>query len=113
MKLFLQTVCLTLALILVGCANFPIEGSGTPEIKTQPPDIIHGSFYGFKWKDYDIKKAHDGLGLYQVIYHTNYLYSAAAVLTLGLYVPQKLEWRVQTPPQKDYNGPLMPSRNSK
>lgn len=112
MKLFWQTGCLAFALILAGCVNFPIEGSGTPQ-KTNGYETIHGSYYGFKWQEYDIKKAKDGLGLYRVIYHTNYLYSAAAVLTLGLYVPQDVEWWVQALPQQDYNGPLMPSRNSK
>ena len=100
MKLFWQTGCLAFALILAGCVNFPIEGSGTPQ-KTNGYETIHGSYYGFKWQEYDIKKAKD------------YLYSAAAVLTLGLYVPQDVEWWVQALPQQDYNGPLMPSRNSK
>ncbi|MFA7231864.1 MAG: hypothetical protein WC071_11395 [Victivallaceae bacterium] len=112
MKLFLQTVCLTFAFILAGCTNFPIEGSGTPE-KTNGHETIHGSFYGFKWQEYEIKKAKDGLGLYRVICHANYLYSATAVLTLGLYVPQEIEWWIQAPPQQDYDGPLMPARNSK
>ena len=97
---------------LSGCMNSTIEGSGTPQ-KTNGQEVIHGSFYGFQWKDHDIRKAKDGLGLYRVIYHTNYLYSTAAVLSLGLYVPQEIEWWVQAPAQQDYTGPTMPGRNKK
>eukprot|EP00831_Metopus_contortus_P037825 TRINITY_DN2979_c0_g4_i1.p2 TRINITY_DN2979_c0_g4~~TRINITY_DN2979_c0_g4_i1.p2 ORF type:complete len:442 (-),score=67.97 TRINITY_DN2979_c0_g4_i1:1176-2501(-) len=101
-----------LVLTLSGCMNASIEGSGTPQL-TNGEEIIHGSFYGFKWKESSVKKAKDGLGLYRIIYHTNYLYSSVAVLSLGLYVPQEIEWWVQAPVQQDYDGPTMPGRKHK
>jgi len=61
---------------------------------------VHGSFYNFKWSEPPATKCKDGRNLYRVRSHTNALYSIASILSLGLYVPQTMEWWCDgTPPQ--------------
>ncbi|WP_428354715.1 hypothetical protein [Methyloprofundus sp.] len=70
-----------------------IEGDGdkTPCSKTGT-HTVHGSFYGFVWAQPDVDKCENGRGLYRARYHTNLGYVLAPVFSLGLYVPQTVEW---------------------
>ena len=57
---------------------------------------IHGSFYGFYWSPYHVQKCDDG-PLEHIEFHFNALQLAATVTTLGLYVPQTVEWWCDDP----------------
>ena len=95
-----------IAILGGGCAKMTIEGSGTPDV-TCPSDTVWQSYYGFDWNEYKIKKASNGLGLYQVTIHDNYLYSLIAVLSCGIAVPREIEWQIQQPEPEDEDVELM------
>ena len=78
-----------------GCATTTIEGDGqkTPQSKLGT-HTVHSSFYGFNWvtPPPTKKECDQGRGLYRVRNHTNAVYVFVSVISLGLYVPQTLEW---------------------
>jgi hypothetical protein len=93
--------------MLTGCMTFELEGDG--EKTTRSPhgkEIVQGSLYGYRWREWDIEKCADGAGIYRVEYQTNALFLLAAVGSLGLYVPQGVEWWCQAPPPGP-DGPLL------
>ena len=86
-----------------GCATMTIEGDGqkTPMSKTGT-HTKHGSFYTFVWSEPPVDKCENNRGLYRVRYHTNAGYVLVSVISLGLYVPQTVEWWCDgTPEQED------------
>ena len=104
----LIVIFLSAALISVsGCMSFELEGDGlkTPESK-HGSETVHGSLYGFIWTSREIEKSSDNLGLYRVEYHTNILFILVSTCSLGLYVPQTVEWWCQAPRQDD-DGPIL------
>ncbi|WP_455202033.1 hypothetical protein [Kaarinaea lacus] len=76
-----------------GCATMTIEGDGqkTPQSKTGT-HTVHGSFYSFAWSEPPVDKCDNGRGLYRARYHTNMAYVLVSAISLGLYVPQTVEW---------------------
>lgn len=86
---------------LPACSTFELEGSGsiTPEAVTGS-ETVHGSLYGFQWKEFDIEKCGNNT-LFRVEYHTNAGLLLASLLTLGLYVPQTVEWWCNSPSTDD------------
>jgi hypothetical protein len=92
-----------LMVTISGCATMTIEGDGqkTPQSKTGI-HTVHGSFYNFVWSEPPVTKCENGHGLYRARYHTNALYALASIISLGLYVPQTVEWWCDgTPEQED------------
>lgn len=98
-------------LLCAACSQFTVEGDGTKGKHGE--DTVHGSFYGFYWSHWEPSKAEGDQGLYRVDFHTNMLYSLAAVGSLGLYVPQDVEWWIQKKQQStdapvwDPNTPIL------
>lgn len=78
---------------LSGCATMTIEGDGqkTPQSKTGT-HTVHGSFYSYVWSEPPVDKCDNRRGLYRARYHTNMAYVLASAFSLGLYVPQTVEW---------------------
>lgn len=70
-----------------------IEGDGqkTSQSKTGA-HTKHGSFYDFTWSEPTVRKCDNGRGLYRTRYHTNIVYVLTSIVSLGLYVPQTVEW---------------------
>ena len=99
-RLLFAVACL---LGCAGCTSFTIEGDGTKG--KHGVGTVHGSFYGFDWVQWEPSKCSDDIGLYRVDCHSNMLYSLAAVGTLGLYVPQDVEWWIQEK-QQSTNAPV-------
>ncbi len=83
------------------CATFEVEGSGyiTPDATTGS-ETVHGSLYGFQWRQFEVEKCGSD-SLFRVEYHTNAGLLLVSVLTLGLYVPQTVEWWCYTPAGDD------------
>jgi len=81
---------------LAACSTFDVEGDGakTPDV-AHGTATHHGSFWGFDWSDWTAERCDAGRGIYRVRYHTNAFYALATVCTLGLYVPQDVEWWCQ------------------
>jgi len=83
-------------LICAGCMSFTVggDGSNSRELNTPKTDkwhgeaTVHGSYYGFKWADFDAPRG----SVFRTDFRTNMLYSMAAVFSFGLYVPQTVEW---------------------
>ncbi|MFK8031109.1 MAG: hypothetical protein AB8G18_12810 [Gammaproteobacteria bacterium] len=92
-----------LASLMCACSTFEIEGNGsiTPEAITGS-ETVHGSLYGIKWGQSEIEKCGDNT-LFRVEYHTNAGLLLASLLTLGLYVPQTVEWWCNSPTDDDEN----------
>ena len=87
----LGSLAATVVLIgVAGCMTIEVQGDGTPW--TDPhSETVHGSLYGFRWAEFTVDKC-DSCALSRVEYHTNALCLLAAVVSLGLYVPQTVEW---------------------
>ena len=86
-----------------GCATMTIEGDGekTPQSKTGTHNV-HGSYYDFVWAEPPpVTKCEDHRGLYRARYHTNAVYSFVSLASLGLYVPQTVEWWCDGTPKQD------------
>ncbi len=95
-------LALVLAIALSpACSTFEVEGNGsiTPEAITGS-ETVHGSLYGFRWKEFDIEKCEDN-SLFRVEFHTNAGLLLASIATLGVYVPQTVEWWCNSPMEDD------------
>jgi hypothetical protein len=80
---------------MAGCATFLIEGAGDRDKTVDAPKVeetVHGSFWGIEWGNPAVSKCEKNHELYRVKVHQNALFVFASVLTLGLYVPQSVEW---------------------
>ena len=106
----LKIILLIMLCIISGCTSARIEGTGIPSEKNQYR-IIHSSFYGYQWTG--TETITQDAELHRVITHTNMLYCAVAVVTLGLYVPQEIEWWTVALTPPNYNGELMKPKLTK
>lgn len=86
-----------MAPLISACSTFEVEGNGslTPEAITGS-ETVHSSLYGIQWREFDIEKCGDNT-LFRVEYHTNAGLLLASLVTLGLYVPQTVEWWCNSP----------------
>ncbi len=86
---------------LAGCATFELEGTGslTPDAR-RGSETVHGSLYGFKWREFDVEKCGTDQ-LFRVEFHTNAGLLLASIVSLGLYVPQTVEWWCYRPEADD------------
>ncbi len=105
----LASVCiLTVMMFSEGCTQLALTGSQsnngvsefTKEEKIIYPqrgsDTVYRCFYSDKlWSTWDREKSIKGVGLYEVRYHTNMLFALTTVLSLGIVVPQGVEWELQ------------------
>ena len=84
-----------------GCATFELEGSGsiTPDAITGS-ETVHGSLYGYRWREFEIEKCNTD-SLFRVEFHTNVAFLLISIASLGLYVPQTVEWWCYTPATED------------
>jgi hypothetical protein len=101
-KVFLSVVLFYISASLSSCATMTIEGDGqkTPMSKTGT-HTKHGSYYSFVWSEPPVDKCDNGHGLYRARYHTNAVYSLVSLVTLGIYVPQTVEWWCDGTPADD------------
>jgi hypothetical protein len=78
--------------------TFTLEGFGPNDPETtQGTSTTHGSLYGFMWAAPEVEKCIDHSQLFRVRFHTNAGYLAASFVSLGLYVPQTVEWWCTVP----------------
>ncbi len=111
-----KTICAMLICCMIagisGCATMTIEGDGqkTPQSKTGS-HTAHGSYYGYVWSEPPAVKCENHRGLYRVRYHTNAVYSLASILSLGLYVPQTVEWWCDGTPNPEDDGEIYQPAN--
>ena len=86
-----------LALILfsamTACSTLTLDGD-VPKTPTSErgTHTKHGSFYNIVWSEPPVEKCERGKGFARTRYHTNVIYVLGSVLSLGLYVPQTVEW---------------------
>lgn len=79
-------------IFLSGCMTFEV-GSNASETQESynNSEIVHGSIYGYRWREYHVQKCDDG-PLARVEYNFNWIELLASSLSLGFYVPQTVEW---------------------
>jgi len=101
MNTAIRVALVSIIAILSACSTFEVEGNGsiTPDAITGS-ETVHGSLYGFQWKPFAIEKCGTD-SLFRVEYHTNAALLLASVATLGLYVPQTVEWWCHSPVDVD------------
>jgi len=93
--------------LISGCTTFELEGDGVKSADScHGSETVHGSLFGFRWGERDIEKCTEQHGLYRVEVHDNALFVLASVLTLGLYVPQTVEWWCDAGQEWDDEEPL-------
>jgi len=92
MKVIYRIILIAAVASTVACATFEVEGVGsiTPDA-IRGSETVHGSLYGFQWRASDIEKCGDQT-LFRVEVNTNVALLLASVVSLGLYVPQTVEW---------------------
>ena len=92
-----QTILIVAMCCIAACATFEVEGSGsiTPNATTGS-ETVHGSLYGFRWRPFVTEKCGSD-SLFRVEYHTNAGLLLVSIVTLGLYVPQTVEWWCYAP----------------
>ena len=107
MKRIIHTIIICCVISLAGCATMTIDGDGqkTPESKTGT-HTKHSSFYNIVWSEPSVEKCDNDRGLYRARYHTNAAYVLVSVLSLGLYVPQTVEWWCDETPEDEDEGEI-------
>ncbi len=104
---------LTLA-CLAGCSTFELEGSGSISPSTiTGRETVHGSLYGYRWQQFQVEKCEQD-SLFRIEFHTNALLLLTSLVTLGLYVPQTVEWwcNTQVAPDEEEEVWIPPSKLS-
>lgn len=91
-RIFCRLFVLCILTVGAGCATYEVEGRGSisPAAITGA-QTVHGSLYGYRWRPFNIEKCGTN-SLFRVEVHTNALLLLTSVATLGLYVPQTVEW---------------------
>ncbi len=88
----LSMVLLAAGLLLSGCMTFEVDSNASITTESSNgSEIVHGSIYGYKWREYHVQKCDDG-PLARVEYNFNWIELLASSLSLGFYVPQTVEW---------------------
>jgi hypothetical protein len=107
-------VLMGLLACLPNCTTIKITGSRgidkTPDAMHQS-ETVHGSFWGFRWTEPEFARTTHGKDIVRVDYHHNALYLLASVATLGLYVPQGVEWWRDAPLTEEAGPSLQPNKN--
>ncbi len=106
MKNYMRTVLISCMLVSISsCATMTIEGDGQKTVEsTTGTHTVHGSYYSFVWSSPAVDKCKNGRGLYRARYHSNVVYALVSVVSLGLYVPQTVEWWCDGTPDPDDDG---------
>jgi hypothetical protein len=85
-------VLTALTLSLAGCTSFEVGAKASiTEQSTNGYETVNGSIYGFRWTPYQVQKCEES-ALARVEVQINGLQLLASLLSLGLYVPQTVEW---------------------
>lgn len=88
----LVTLFLMTGLLLCGCMTIEVASNVSPtEDSTNGYEIVHGSIYGYRWRDYHVQKC-DESALATVELNFNWIELLVSSVSLGLYVPQTVEW---------------------
>ena len=104
----LAIVILAVSVFATGCMQVALTGSQSnngsgnltkEELEKYPKKgstTIYGCFYSkTPWTEWNREKAIKGIGLYDVRIHTNMLFMLTGVFTLGILVPEGVEWELQ------------------
>jgi len=88
-----RLLLLTLSFVITACSTLTLD-SDVPKTPTSETGTHtkHGSFYNFIWSEPTVEKCEQGKGFARTRHHTNAAYALVSILSLGLYVPQTVEW---------------------
>ena len=93
MKIAIYSLLLALAITSLSCTSFVVEGGGN-KAAASGTETIHSSLYGFDWSERSKVKS-SKQGIYKIEASTNGLYLFVSAISLGLYVPQNIQWWLQ------------------
>lgn len=80
------------AAALTGCMTFEVGANASmTQNSLNDHEIVHGSLYGFRWRQYHVQKCDDS-ALAMVEFNYNWIELLATIVTVGLYLPQTVEW---------------------
>lgn len=109
-----RTLAAFLLVVLSSCSSFALkrsaalEGYGKSDGSTTT--TFHGSYWPFSWSgtgtgpESNVVHCAEGcVGVHTVEYHTNLAYALGPILTIGLWVPETVEWwcLVETPDDEE------------
>ncbi len=98
---------------LAGCTTHTIRGGGPKTASViAGKETVHGSLYGFFGPDIPQQKCTKDYDLVQARYHTNALYLLVSVVSLGIYVPETIEWWCDKRPTDDGEEAWAPGSNN-
>lgn len=102
---FLKKMVLVLVLLAVlagaqGCASYQLRmPDSDPAVETYEGGPMNAFFWGTTY-DPQVMTAncHESKGINDVVVKQNYLQALASVITLGIWMPTRVEFRCQAPP---------------
>ena len=112
-RLIRGLVLVSLIACLPGCMKLKVIGSRNVDQTTEREHVMetyHGSFWGIPWDEPELKINKDH-HLIRIYYHDNVLYLLASVVTLGVWVPQEVEWWSDEASDEEGGPSLKPNKN--
>ncbi len=103
----IRRLVVTSLIVLTSCTSFELESSvgKNPKGQTNGSATIHGSFWWFDyWTNPEVTICETGYEIQRIETHQNALYFLTSLVTLGLYVPQDVEWWCVEKPKKKKPG---------
>jgi hypothetical protein len=90
-------VAVIIAALLPGCANYQARVADGKPLAEYQGGMMSAYAWG-SWVSPEIMSAEEcKRGMYDVVVESNYLYSLASVVTLGLWMPVDVSYRCKAP----------------
>ncbi len=86
------------AVLLQGCANYQARVADGKPLEPQYQGGMMSAYAWGSWVSPEIMSAQEcKRGMYDVVVESNYLYSLASVVTLGMWMPVDVRYRCKAP----------------
>jgi hypothetical protein len=91
-------VAVIIAVLLPGCANYQARVADGKPLEPEYQGGMMSAYAWGSWVSPEIMSAEEcKRGMYDVVVESNYLYSLASVVTLGLWMPVDVSYRCKAP----------------
>jgi hypothetical protein len=95
-------VTIATAVLLPGCANYQVRiADGKPTEPQYQGEMLSAYLWGTWASPVSMSAEKCKRGMYDVVVESNYLYSLATVVTLGIWMPVEVSYRCNAPPVMD------------
>jgi hypothetical protein len=91
-------VAVIIAVLLPGCASYQARVADGKPLEPEYQGGLMSAYAWGSWVSPEIMSAEEcKRGMYDVVVESNYLYSLASVVTLGLWMPVDVSYRCKAP----------------